>query len=155
MHKGRSPHSSVNMGFLHRGGLWREISVTQPPCKTITVSMFLELYGDIPHRPELSCEAGIKMGELLDFIEEEMRHHPECIGSFSNVKNFDTAEHASNLPYGTSRCKVSNGEVCRPAQLPERHCHSDFEHSQDSESNDGQDGPQGDLGDEDHEVESE
>jgi len=160
-HLGRSLYPSVNTEFLHRGGLWREMFVTQPPCKIITVHMYSELDADISHRLNFGREAGIKMGELFDFIDEEMRYHPECSGSYSHVDNFDTAEEARDLPWDTTRCMVRDGEVCRPAQIFERRVYAASECSQDIESNDshdghdGHDGSQGVVGGyEDYESES-
>jgi hypothetical protein len=150
---GSSLHPSVNLEFLHIGGLWREMFVTQPPCKTITVKVYSQPDGGISHLLDLSRETGIKMGELFDFIDEEMRYHPECGGSWSYVKRFDTGEHARELPW--ARCKVRNGEVCRPSQSPKMHSCTDFESSQDGDSNDGNSGSQGVMVHEDYESDSE
>jgi hypothetical protein len=143
-----SLYPSVNMDFLHRGGLWREMFVTQPPNKTIIIKMYDVLYGDIYRRLDLSREAGIKMGELFDSIEEGMRYHPECRGSFSYMENFKIEAKAHDLPSATTRCMVRNGEVCRPTQLPEQRAYTGSENSQDfeSESNDGHDGQKGSQG---------
>jgi hypothetical protein len=100
------------------------------------------------------------MGELFDFIDEEMRYHPECRGRFSYVENFDTEESARNLPWATTRCELRNGEVCRPEQSPKQRVYSGSEHSQDFESNESHDDDVGHhesqevLGYEDHESES-
>lgn len=148
------------MEFLHRSGLWREMFVTQPPCKTIRVSIYSYLESDIDHQLDFNREAGIKMGGLFDFIDEEMRYHPECKGSFSCVEHFDTEEGACNLPWATTRCEVRDGEVCRPAQSLKARAYSGSEHSQDFESNEshdndvGHDESQEVLGYEDHESES-
>lgn len=143
---GNSLHLFVNLESLHIGGLWREMFVTQPPCKTITISMYSQLDGNISHNSDLSCEAGIKMGELFDFIDKEMRLHPECRGSGSYVKNFDTGERARDLPWATTRCEVRNGEVYRPPQLSKLHSPQGSDYTQDLESNDGDGGSQGAMG---------
>lgn len=134
-------HPSINMEFLHHGGLWREMFVTQPPCKIITVNMHSWPLTHVSYNAELKREAGIKMGELFDFIDEEMRYHPDCRGSKSFVKDFDTEKYSRVLPFATTRCKVRNGEVRRPAQLPQRPFCPGFEHSHDFESDESDDWP--------------
>ena len=90
--------------------------VTQPPCKTVTVLMHSWPLSDIEHHADLKRAAGIKMGELFDSINEEMRYHPHCSGSVVEVSKFDTEDCAQS--YATTKCKIRNGAVCRPVQLP-------------------------------------
>ena len=72
-------------------------------------------------------EAGIKMGELYDFIEEELRYHPERRGTHVSIKNFETEEYEDDLCFLTTKCEVRNGEVCRPAQLRVQRAYSGSE----------------------------
>lgn len=76
---------------------------------------------------EFEREAGIKIGELYDFIEGEMRYRPERRGTLVNIKNFDTEEYVRDPWYNTTRCHVRNGEVCRPTQLPVQRAYSGSE----------------------------
>lgn len=135
-----STYPSVNLHFLHRGGLWREMFVSQPPCKAIAVSIHSFALRGHTQDVELQQEAGIRMGELFDFVHEQMRYYPECRGSVSHVKKFSTEEYARDAPYATTRCEVRNGEVCRPAELTTRPYYSGFDCFEDYESDDRHDG---------------
>lgn len=147
-----SVYPFISAEFQSRGGLWREMFVTQPPCKAAnvsTLSSFL-LDQDIVFKRE----ADIKMGELYDFIEEEIRDCPDRRETL-NARDFYSEEFRRLPPHATTRCMVRDGGVCRPAQLPERRSHSGSEHSQDPRSNDNNGELQGVLGNEDRESESE
>ena len=147
-----SVYPFINAEFQSRGGLWREMFVTQPPCKAVNVSTLSSFLLD--QHIVFEREAGIKMGELYDFIEEEIRDCPDRRETL-NIRDFYSEAFSRFPPHATTRCMVRNGEVCRPAQLPERRSHSGSEHSQDHESNDSDGGSKGALGHEDHESESE
>lgn len=146
-----SVHTSVNFEFLSCGGLWREMFVTQPPCKAAVVSMQSLDSMNALKSLDFEREAGIKMGELYDFIAEETRYRPECRRTVVYLKNFDTEEYAYGGHFPTTRCQVRNGEVCRPEQLPERPC-SGSECSDDFEPGDGDEGPYGVLSYEDYDL---
>ena len=115
-----SLHPSVNFEFLSCGGLWREMFITQPPCKAAVVSIQLSHQSYAVDDLDFEDEAGIKMGKLYDFIAEETRYRPECRGTTVYLKNFDTEEYAHSCHFPTTKCQVRNGEVVRPAKLPER-----------------------------------
>lgn len=146
-----SLHESVNFDFLSCGGLWREMFVTQPPCKAAVVSL------QSPHSMKalknlgFERETGIKIGELYDFIAEETHYRPEYHRTTVYLTNFDTEEYAHGSHFPTTRCQVRNGEVCRPAQLPEKPC-SGSECSEDFESGDGEEEPHGTLSYEDYDF---
>jgi hypothetical protein len=114
--------------------------VTQPPCKTVTVVMDSHPLTNDVVRLKFEREVGVKMGELYDFIEREMHYRPECRGSKVYIKNFDTEKNAHSWHLPTTRCKVRDGEVCRPAQLSKPRAYSGSENSQDSKSNESEDG---------------
>jgi hypothetical protein len=135
-----SLHPSVNLDFQSCRGLWREMFVTQPPCKTVTVVMDSHPLTNDVVRLKFEREVGVKMGELYDFIEREMHYRPECRGSKVYIKNFDTEKNAHSWHLPTTRCKVRDGEVCRPAQLSKPRAYSGSENSQDSKSNESEDG---------------
>jgi hypothetical protein len=135
-------HPSINFSFLSCAGLWRQMFLTQPPCKTVVVSLLKSTYP--PLNLQLHREAGIKMGELYDFIEEETRYRPEFGRAVVEPKGFHTEEgYGNDLQYQPTRCKVRNGEVFRPTQLPERLSYPSSERSVDFLSGGGDDVPHG------------
>jgi hypothetical protein len=53
--------------------------VTQPPCKSVTVELSSIGYRDTDSL-RFEHETGIKMGELYDFINDEMSYHLNALG---------------------------------------------------------------------------
>lgn len=80
-----SVHPFINAEFQSRGGLWREMFVTQPPCKAVNVSTLSSFLLD--QHTVFEREAGIKVGELYDFIEEEIRDCPDRRETL-NIRDF-------------------------------------------------------------------
>ena len=155
---GKSQHMSVNLEFLFSDGLWREMFVTQPPCNSITVVFDSDSGWRLVHGEDsltMNCEHGIKMGELYDFIEEEIHYRADGGGTVIHIKNFDTDDYTHHTQFPTARCKVRNGEVCRPAELPERCSDLGSEYSADYESGyyEDDDEPHGILSYEDYDFE--
>jgi len=131
--------------------------ITQPPCKAAVVLIQLPLSIYYFQRIDFEREAGIKMGELYDFIAEETRHRPECRGTTVYLKNFDTKEYACDPRFHipTTRCQVRHGEACRPPQLPKLHSPQGSDYTQDHEPNDGDGVSQGVINYGDYESDSE
>lgn len=119
-HGGHSLHPGTNLDFLSHEGSWREMFATQPPCKRATVLLCSNMSNGNEHEAKLVREDGIRMGELYDFVHEELSYNPECSGSVVHFDRFDTEEYVHQARFYETRCKVRDGEVCRPAQMPKK-----------------------------------
>jgi hypothetical protein len=145
-HGGPSSHLYTNLEFIQRDGNWREMFVSQPPCKKIVVNLFTWMFRK--ESVTLERQAGVKMGELYDFINLEMSRSPEFHASAAHIHGFDTEEYIDSRCYPFTRCKVRGGEVCRPAKLPPRPWYMDPDGlddggvSKDDEGSESADGPQ-------------
>jgi hypothetical protein len=143
---GYSQHPSTNLEFMSCDGLWRKMFVTQPPCKSVTVS-----FGS-NNGPSVKLErnSGIRIGELYDFINEEMSYHPEHFGSVASIDLFDTEEYIQQYErecpnpkywYTVTRFQVRDGVVCGPPPSSPELSHKDSETSEDSDSSEDSDDP--------------
>jgi hypothetical protein len=133
-------------------GLWRQMFVTQPPCKSITVSCWCSLsegqYYTWGPTLNFKRQSGIKMGELYDFINEGMSnhltgvkyYHPRISGSWTQINRFETEEYITQNkcrgaefgnPWNLTRFQLRDGVVCGPAQSSPRPSPKDSDSSKD------------------------
>jgi hypothetical protein len=102
--------------FPHHNGTWRDMFISQPPCKRLTVTID-ELKGPYRH---LENSAGIKLGELYDHIHTNLASEVVenlgvvTLGEFAAVKDVQTWETF------TVKCRVRHGVVSHPEGAPSR-----------------------------------
>lgn len=104
------------MKFQHPSGTWREMFLTQPPCKKVTVHI-----GTTHAFNLIKCanSTDVKLGELHDRIQSI---HPPGSAYDADVRvTVSGYADEGSMPRkdpATTRCKVLHGEVCRPKELP-------------------------------------
>jgi len=119
--------SSGVLSQLIRPG--REVFISQPPCKTVTVTRS-------SRRPRSCAEApikratGVTFGDLYDWFRAGFPDDEQPVIAWITVPGYTK----SNVPCErfTSRCEVRAGEICRPTGLPLRVEPSDSDCSDDS-----------------------
>jgi hypothetical protein len=106
--------------FEHPDGIWREMLISQPPCKRVLVTVTSVSPGDGDIRElelHLRNDTGVKMGELYDLIRAKLS------GDVQGLKfrvYFVTEDNMDFFETWTIKCQVRDGEVRRPAKLPIR-----------------------------------
>jgi hypothetical protein len=100
----------------HPNGSWREMFVSQPPIKSVTINTFapsteLRSYTDAWKSKDFGCETGVKMGELHDFCQSALQSNPPVVDAFLVVAGFIT--HDVVIMTSGGRWEVRNGKVCR------------------------------------------
>ena len=104
------------MKFQHPSGTWREMFLTQPPCKKATVHI-----GSTHASNLIKCanSTGVKLGELHDRIQSI--HPPGSAYDVDvrvTVSGYADKDSMPRKDPSTTTCKVLHGEVCRPKELP-------------------------------------
>jgi hypothetical protein len=94
-------------------GVWADMFVTQPPSKTFSVTLRLQQQDDL--KLDLTCETGVKMGELHDFCRSSFGSHRRAVSSTVAPEGFTQEKHAKDRNGG--RWEVRDGKVCRQTQL--------------------------------------
>jgi hypothetical protein len=109
--------------FEHHEGTWREMFITQPPCKAITLQSH-KWPGAHPCRVGLTLEFknndGVKLGELYDFIHSIPQNDLPRAKGLIHINMYATEDNMEEYDGWDSRCQVRNGEVCRPANVIDR-----------------------------------
>jgi hypothetical protein len=106
--------------FEHPDGIWREMLISQPPCKTVLVTVTTVNPGDGDIRElelHLRNDTGVKMGKLYDLIRSKLSGDVQ--GSKFRVY-FVTEDNMDFFETWAIKCQVRDGEVRRPAKLPIR-----------------------------------
>lgn len=126
--------SGKSKKFQHPSGTWREMFLTQPPCKKVTVEVETTSAFELV---KCASSTGVKLGELHDRIQS---FHPHgrtygvhvCV----TVSGYADEDSMPRKDPSTTRCKILHGEVCRPKELPIQVDPSEiesFEYSEDHE----------------------
>jgi hypothetical protein len=138
--------------FDHYEGSWRDMFVTQPPCKSVTLRIF-ERSSDDSRFLDFKTDKGMKLGELYDFIDT----FPECNSIYTKgrvcINNYATEEYLMVFHGWTIKCQTRNGHVCRPEMLPLSP--QPFVDSDDSDDSDVSDSDSSSLDDEETAIDDE
>jgi hypothetical protein len=96
-------------------GVWADMFVTQPPCKTFNVSLRVaDPYDSQTLSFDFTCETGVKMGELHDFCRSKFLSYDKAVHTIVEPVRFIEASHSRDRIGG--RWEVRNGKVCRQTQ---------------------------------------
>lgn len=75
--------------FYNGQGSWREMFVTQPPCKTYIISVSDNFEGeDVGFSKRLFCEEGLKLGQVYDFVRASLPVGCVKVGGAIHVGDF-------------------------------------------------------------------
>ena len=116
----------------HPEGVWREMFITQPPCKKVNVGIRLG--------KRLECSTGVTFGDLCDFIHANNLNTPnyqryptsrDCVISIRDYAY--ELKMPRDKPFA-SICQVRAGGVCRPTGLPLPTDYSDTQSSSGSDN---------------------
>jgi hypothetical protein len=104
--------------FNHPDGIWREMLISQPPCKSITLRLGCPPDG-VYFKLFLGYEndAGVKIGELYDFIHDN-KYDPPNEG-LVYLNDFAIEEDMWVFEQFSTRCQVRDCVVQHPATPPE------------------------------------
>jgi hypothetical protein len=104
--------------FDHAEGSWREMLVTQPPCKSITLRL-CEWYSGHSQLFDFKTVEGMTLGQLYDFIHTRFTARDLAMTEGAVYINLYAAEDVSLMfESWTVRCKIRDGHVCRPEKIP-------------------------------------
>lgn len=117
--------------FEHPSGTWRDMFLTQPPCKKVTVEIETAYLFETV---KCASSTGVKLGEVHDRILSVaplgLTYDMEVRVGVSGYADEDSMPRKDP---STTRCKVLHGEVCRPKELPIQVDPSEIESFEDSE----------------------
>lgn len=108
----------------HPNGTWRDMFLTQPPCKRVRVSISGE-------HQIMARDTGVTFGELYDLIHSNSSDHEGQSRSLVTICDYvDEEDMSCDKPF-TTRCQVRDSKACRPKELPLRTAYSDTDDSDD------------------------
>ena len=103
--------------FTHAGGTWRDMFITQPPCKRVCATIEGLKGGPYCH---LDNSAGITLGELYDHIHTHLASEVvENLGVVS-LGEFAVPEDLERWESFTVKCQIREGIVVHPTDEPSR-----------------------------------
>lgn len=102
----------------HPNGVWREMFITQPPCKKVFVTIH-EHGSDKEVSVRLSSETTVNFGDLYDFLHlgtfnDIFDDTPKC-ETFVTIPNYVDQEDLWGYEGHSTRCEFRDGRICVPA----------------------------------------
>lgn len=123
----------------HPDGTWREMFITQPPSTKLRVCDGRAMFNyDFPF-VEVPRTTGVTFGEIYDFLKPKQPHLAQAFTVTIAVRGYADEDNMPRDRPFTSRCKVRDGEVCRPTGLPLPVARPDTDSSDDSDFTDEDD----------------
>jgi len=101
--------------FDHPNGTWRQMMITQPSSKTIKVRIYMQGMSE-----EFECQrgTGLTLGGAYDLIHSKFPTKKSNSNGEVSIRGYVVED---DMPLGylsATRCKVQDGEIQRPKDLP-------------------------------------
>lgn len=106
----------------HPNGSWREMFIAQPPLKNVKIAIHISIESEELRR---EYSAGMKLGDVYDLIHSHFRTRQDNLDGEILIRGYADEDLITWEDPINTRCKVHNGEVCRPTDLPLRVTYSD------------------------------